>query len=364
MRPTVLTLLRNSRAALWAALLSLALLQAAAAGHNSQHVVEDLGESCEFCLKLDKSKGPLIGGGSDAPLPNAVRTPVRVSEGIEPQAPRTSARVRAPPFYLTLRSSKLNACRIGRHSSVVVRYERTVTMKTRYSAVGATAVGCLVCSAALADDRDISHEHDQDVHFPLDEIIVSAAPLERTVEQLAQPTSVLSGDQLASSQGSSIGETVANQPGVSASYFGPVASRPVIRGQFGERVRILTNGLDSLDASALSEDHAVGLDSILADRIEIVRGPATLLYGSGASGGLVNIVDSRILTGAPSAGLSGGVALGTGLGCRKGLWCLPPRLRYRVGKPAPRLLHARHRKRGNTGVRRIRAAACARRRRA
>ena len=67
-----------------------------------------------------------------------------------------------------------------------------------------------------------------------------------------------------------------------------------VKGQFGERVRVLANGLDSMDVSGLSEDHQVSVDSILADRVEIIRGPATLLYGSGAAGGLVNVVDSRI----------------------------------------------------------------------
>jgi len=138
------------------------------------------------------------------------------------------------------------------------------------------------------------NKNDDDHHHVIDEVIVSATPLERTVQELAQPTSVVDGDALTRKQAASIGETLAGELGVSATYFGPVASRPVIRGQFGERVRVLSNALDSLDASALSEDHAVSVDSILAERVEIVRGPATLLYGSGAAGGLVNIVDYRI----------------------------------------------------------------------
>ena len=182
-------------------------------------------------------------------------------------------------------------------------------MKLRYTTAGVVAVGSLAFGKAVADDGDVSHE--QDEHYLLDEIVVEAAPLDRTVQQLAQPTSVLTGDLLESSQSSSIGETLANQVGVSASYFGPVSSRPVIRGQFGERVRVLTNGLDTLDASALSEDHAIGLDSILAERIEVIRGPSTLLYGSGASGGIVNVVDNRIHEGAPVEGFSGSLALGS-----------------------------------------------------
>ena len=147
----------------------------------------------------------------------------------------------------------------------------------------------LLCAAVAQADGN-----EEDEHHITEEIIVSATPLARSVAKLAQPTSVLGGDALIRSQAASIGETIADQPGVSATYFGPAASRPVIRGQYGERVRVLANGLDALDASALSEDHAVSVDSILAKRVEIVRGPATLLYGSGAAGGLVNIVDSRM----------------------------------------------------------------------
>ncbi|MEQ9562973.1 MAG: TonB-dependent receptor [Woeseiaceae bacterium] len=145
----------------------------------------------------------------------------------------------------------------------------------------------------------------------IDEIVVSASALERTGKQLAQPTAVLDGDELATKQSTSIGETLSHELGVSSSYFGPVASRPVIRGQYGERVRVLSNSLDAMDASALSEDHAVSVDSLLAEQIEIVRGPATLLYGSGAAGGLVNVVDERILESPLEESSRGAASLGT-----------------------------------------------------
>ena len=187
-------------------------------------------------------------------------------------------------------------------------------MKISYT-VFVPVVAALPLTQTLAAD-----DPEADEHHILDEIIVAATPLERTVEQLAQPTSVLAGDALTKKQAASIGETLVDELGVSASYFGPVASRPVIRGQFGERVRVLSNGLDALDASALSEDHAVGLDSILADSVEIVRGPATLLYGSGAAGGIVNIVDSRIPSEPLEPGFSGALALNgdTAVGTRSG----------------------------------------------
>jgi len=155
-----------------------------------------------------------------------------------------------------------------------------------------------------------SAQEDDDAHHQMDEVVVTATPLSRTVENLAQPTSVLHGNELAKKQSTSIGETLSQEPGLSSSYFGPVSSRPVIRGQFGERVRVLTNGLDSLDASALSADHQTTVEGLLADRIEIIRGPATLLYGSGAAGGLVNVVDSRFIEQPLDAPFAATVALG------------------------------------------------------
>ncbi len=156
-----------------------------------------------------------------------------------------------------------------------------------------------------------AQEEAADEHHVIDEIIVEAAPLPRSVLGLTQPTAVISGDDLTRKQSASIGETIADELGVNSTYFGPIASRPVIRGQYGERILMLSNGLSALDASALSEDHAVSLDSALADRVEIVRGPATLLYGSGASGGIVNIVDSRIYRDPLPNNFAGAVKLGT-----------------------------------------------------
>ena len=107
---------------------------------------------------------------------------------------------------------------------------------------------------------------------------------------------MLEGDDLTLQQKGSLGETLNKQPGVSSSYFGPGASRPIIRGQDGDRIRILRNGVGALDASSLSYDHAVPLDPVNVERIEIVRGPAALLYGGNAIGGVVNTFDNRIPT--------------------------------------------------------------------
>jgi iron complex outermembrane recepter protein len=105
---------------------------------------------------------------------------------------------------------------------------------------------------------------------------------------------VLSGAKLERRKSTTLGETLSHETGVSSSFFGPNASRPVIRGLGGERIRVLQNGTGVLDASAASEDHAVAIDPLAVERIEIVRGAATLLYGSSAVGGVVNVITNRI----------------------------------------------------------------------
>lgn len=107
-------------------------------------------------------------------------------------------------------------------------------------------------------------------------------------------TSVVSGEELSRDMRPTIGETLARQPGVSATSFGPNASRPILRGFQGERIRILTDGIGSLDVSNTSVDHAVAINPLTADRIEVLRGPSALLFGSAAIGGVVNVIDARI----------------------------------------------------------------------
>jgi iron complex outermembrane receptor protein len=126
----------------------------------------------------------------------------------------------------------------------------------------------------------------------LQKVIITGNPLGST--ELAVPVSVLAGDELVLRRGSSLGETLASQPGVSSTYFGPNANRPTIRGLDGERVRMLTNAGASLDASTLSFDHAVPIDPLIVERIEVLRGPGALLYGGSAVGGVVNAIDNRI----------------------------------------------------------------------
>ncbi|PKO25429.1 MAG: TonB-dependent receptor [Betaproteobacteria bacterium HGW-Betaproteobacteria-8] len=123
---------------------------------------------------------------------------------------------------------------------------------------------------------------------------VTANPLGARSDELVVPVSVLSGRELSLGRESTLGETLKNIPGVSATSFGPNASRPVIRGLDSERVRIMQNGVGILDASSLSFDHAVAIDPLIIEQIDVVRGPAALLYGGSAVGGVVNAIDHRI----------------------------------------------------------------------
>ena len=125
-----------------------------------------------------------------------------------------------------------------------------------------------------------------------DRIVVTAAGLERL--DVVAGTSVLGGIALQREMGGQVGEILAKLPGVSASSFAPGVSRPILRGFGGERVRVLSDGIGALDASGASDDHAVSIDPLIADRIEVLRGPAVLLYGNQAIGGAVNVITRRI----------------------------------------------------------------------
>lgn len=145
----------------------------------------------------------------------------------------------------------------------------------------------------------------------LREVTVTGNPL--GASDLIAPTTTLSGDKLLLRSESTLGETLNNLPGVSSSYFGPNASRPSIRGQDGDRIRILQNGGGAPDASALSYDHAVPVDALVTERIEVLRGPSALQYGGSAVGGVVNVIDNRIPS-EPINGFGGRADLGYATG--------------------------------------------------
>ncbi|MET0936058.1 MAG: TonB-dependent receptor [Luteibacter sp.] len=139
----------------------------------------------------------------------------------------------------------------------------------------------------------------------LEAIVVNAVPLGQRADQIVAPVAVLAGSALDDARGVSLGETVSSIPGVQTSSLGTAVGRPVIRGLDGPRVAVLENGLSSQDVSNVSQDHAVTLEPFLADQIEVLKGPATLLYGSGAIGGVVNVVDGRVPEKAPDDGFAG-----------------------------------------------------------
>ena len=133
------------------------------------------------------------------------------------------------------------------------------------------------------------------LHVHLEEIIVSAGPVALPNSELVSPVHAVTGsNDLTESNGISLGEALKNQTGISSTYYGPVASRPIISGVGGSRVRILQNGLEVGDVGDQSEDHALGVDVFDANRIEIIRGPATLLYGSEITGGVVNVLGAGV----------------------------------------------------------------------
>ncbi len=152
------------------------------------------------------------------------------------------------------------------------------------------AIILLPVSPALAQSGQQTETEDD---FHNDDAIVVTAPYLERLDILAG-TSVLTGDQLINDLRGQIGDSLAKLPGVSSTSFAPGSSRPVLRGFQGPRVRVLTDGIGALDASNTSVDHAVTIDPLTAQRIEVLRGPAVLLFGGDAIGGAVNVIDKRI----------------------------------------------------------------------
>ena len=147
----------------------------------------------------------------------------------------------------------------------------------------------VITSFAQAQDKPTQKdEHD------IETLVITATPLNRSVLESATPVSIVAGEELKQRLAPTLGETLKNLPGVHSTYFGPVSSSPIIRGLDGPRIKVVQNGLDVSDASRVGPDHIVSTEAATATQIEVLRGPATLLYGSGAIGGVVNIVDNRL----------------------------------------------------------------------
>lgn len=140
---------------------------------------------------------------------------------------------------------------------------------------------------------------------PVETVVVTASPLQLAADELAQPITVVTRDDILSSGAKTLGELLGDKPGIAQTSFASGASRPLIRGLDNFRVHVLENGLGGDGVSAISEDHGVPIDPLSADKVEVVRGPATLRYGSQAIGGVVNVINSRIPTARPERGYEG-----------------------------------------------------------
>jgi iron complex outermembrane receptor protein len=136
-------------------------------------------------------------------------------------------------------------------------------------------------------------------------VVVSASGLGVAGDDMVTPVTSLGGAELVRTRESTLGETLSKLPGITSTHFGAGASRPIIRGMDGPRVKILSDGAEIQDASTISPDHAVAFEPVLAERIEVLRGPSALAYGGGAVGGVVNILDRKVPTAIPANGIEG-----------------------------------------------------------
>ena len=151
----------------------------------------------------------------------------------------------------------------------------------------------LACTA-LGFAHMMNAQSSAETVYQLDDYIVSAGPNLRSIADYAAPVNVVTATEISRQSGGSLGAVLDWQPGVSSSSFGAGASRPILRGFDGPRVRILDAGIESMDVSDTSPDHAVTLEPLLTERVEVLRGPSTLLYGSSAIGGAVNVIGKEM----------------------------------------------------------------------
>ena len=149
-------------------------------------------------------------------------------------------------------------------------------------------------------------------------VTVSASGLQLGANEMTTPTAVLEGDELVRRREATLGETLGSEPGITSSHFGAGASRPIIRGMDGPRVKVLSDGAELHDASTISPDHAVASEPLLATQIEVLRGPSALVYGGGAVGGVVNVLDGKVPTAIPQKGIEGSAELRANTGAGEG----------------------------------------------
>jgi iron complex outermembrane receptor protein len=185
---------------------------------------------------------------------------------------------------------------------------------------------CLSC-ALLTVPSVRAADTDESASAPAQTVVVTASPITEQ-DKLATLVESVSRDEILRSGGANLADALAHTPGVSGTSFAAGASRPVIRGFDANRVRILESGIGSFDVSELGPDHGIPIDPLSAQRIEVVRGAATLRYGSQAIGGVVNAINDRVPTRLPEKAASGEVSAlyGTNADTRQGAALLDARL--------------------------------------
>lgn len=174
-----------------------------------------------------------------------------------------------------------------------------------------------VSTMALAADSTMAAPVEDHFHTSPGQDIVVTGVQHRQRFTMPTAISTLDGAELSAAVRPSIGETLSGMPGVSATFFGPNASRPILRGMDGDRVRVLTDGIGSFDVSNTSADHAVAINPLLAERVEVVRGPAALAYGASVIAGVVNVTDRRIPRAIPDEPVHLDAAVTYGLNARE-----------------------------------------------
>lgn len=167
--------------------------------------------------------------------------------------------------------------------------------------------------AAAGVETEHAHEHEHDEHGEVETIVVTASPLAHDRDELALPVDRIEREDLLLNLGSTLGESLSQVPGISTTGFSAGASRPVVRGQDAYRTEVLEDGLRTQDVSQESPDHGVPINPLSAERVEVIRGPATLRYGGGASAGVVNVITNRVPDRLPKDKISGDVFGGIGL---------------------------------------------------
>lgn len=168
-----------------------------------------------------------------------------------------------------------------------------------------TAAGAAALSTSAFAADDVIQTAHQDEPTEIADVVVRALPLGRAGDDVGSHVALLSGDELVHRRQSTLGDTLSSIPGVNSDTFGGGASRPVVRGQAAPRVKVLSEGAGLMDASEVSPDHAISGEPLLLEGIEILRGPSALLYGGGAIGGAVNLLDKKIPTRVPANGGEG-----------------------------------------------------------